>query len=746
MMMQRIARAVIRRRVAVLIAAAVALPLCAGFGAPVAAHLSAGGFVDHNAQSSKATDRVARLFHTGEPNFVVVVTARSGTVDDPAIVTRGRQITEALNGSPGVQGALSYWTLDAAPPLRGKDGRQALVLARIPGNDNDVRDVTKKLAPEFTRSDSLVRLSVGGSGEVWREITDDSQKDLQRAELLTIPLTVIALLVVFGSAVAAGLPLGVAGLAVVVTYAALRVLAGITEVSIFALNLTTAMSLGLAIDYSLFFLSRYREELASGREPDDAIGRTMHTAGRTIAFSALTVATSLAAMLLFPLPFLRSFAYAGLAVVATAGVASVIVLPALLSVLGVRVEKGRLWQRRVKPTTEGFWYRRTHAVIRRPVMVAAGGVALLLVLGIPALRLAPGLADDRVLPPHAPARAAHDALRTNFSSNEATAIAVVSRDDIDANAQKQAVDDYAARLSKIPGVARVDAPTGYYLNGQRVLGPNNLSSRFSGPTNASWLSVVPGVEPLSPAGERLVHHIRSAQAPFAVLVGGHSAELVDAKGAIASRLPIAIAWIVVTTFVLLFLMVGSVLVPAKALLLNVLSLSATFGALVWVFQDGHFKSQLHFTPTGTISVLVPILLFCIAFGLSMDYEVFLLSRIKEEYDLHGDNDEAVAVGLERTGRIVTACALLITLVFVAFTTAQVSVVQVFGVGLGLAVMVDAFVIRTALVPAFMKIAGRANWWAPRRLRRLHLRYGVWEIEPLAILDIAEKKRSELARR
>ena len=279
---------------------------------------------------------------------------------------------------------------------------------------------------------------------------------------------------------------------------------------------------------------------------------------------------------------------------------------------------------------------------------------------------------------------------------------------------------------------------GYYYKGARVLGPNELSARFSGSQGGTWLSIVPGVEPMSLAGEKLVSDIRATEAPFAVAVGGRSAELVDSKHSINARLPFALAWIGITTFVLLFLMVGSLLVPVKAILLNMLSLSATFGALVWVFQDGHLASFLHFTPTGSISVVVPILLFCIAFGLSMDYEVFLLSRIKEEYDLHGDNDEAVAIGLERTGRIVTAAAALITVVFVAFTTAEVAVVQMFGVGLGVAVLADAFVIRTALVPAFMKIAGKANWWAPRSLRRLHLRFGVWETEPLAIYDRIEE--------
>ena len=277
--------------------------------------------------------------------------------------------------------------------------------------------------------------------------------------------------------------------------------------------------------------------------------------------------------------------------------------------------------------------------------------------------------------------------------------------------------------------------------GFNLLGPNELSRRFTAAGRGTWLSVVPSVEPFSPAGEKLVKAVRATPAPFPVLVGGDSARLVDGKAVLGRRLPLALALVAVSTFVLLFLMVGSLL-PVKALLLNVLSLSATFGALVFVFQDGHFARLLHFTPTGTISVFIPVLLFCIAFGLSMDYEVFLLSRIKEEVDLGAANDDAVAVGLERTGRIVTAAALLLALVFVAFATAQVTVVKVFGVGLALAVLVDAFLIRATLVPAFMRLAGRANWWAPRGLRRFHLRYGIWEAEPLDIVDVTERRAAE----
>jgi RND superfamily putative drug exporter len=505
------------------------------------------------------------------------------------------------------------------------------------------------------------------------------------------------------------------------------------------------MGLGLAIDYSLFIVSRYREELRAGRAPESALLRTMQTAGRTVAFSAFTVAISLAALLLFPLAYLRSFAYAGVGVVALAAIGAVVVLPALLAVLGTRIEKGQVLRRRpvVDPhagaVEHGFWYRRAHAVMRRPGPIAAVVVVLLGILGAPFFHFTAGQADDRVLPASSDVRAVHDELRANFTSNEASALTVVAAAGTPTPSEAD-LDAYAAALSTLPGVARVDAATGYYLGGIRAKAADALSQRFvpKGEVTGAWLSVVPSVEPFSTEGEALVVAVRKAPAPFPVLVGGQTADLVDSKSSLGARLPLALGLIAAATFLLLFLMTGSVVVPLKALLLNLLSLSATFGMLVWVFEDGHLSGLLSFTPTGSISVHTPILLFCIAFGLSMDYEVFLLSRIKEEYDLGLANEEAVAVGLEKTGSIVTAAALLLAVVFVAFATAEVSVVKVFGVGLTLAVLVDAFLIRTLLVPAFMKMAGRANWWAPRPLRRFHLRYGIWERDPSSVLDLLER--------
>jgi RND superfamily putative drug exporter len=499
-------------------------------------------------------------------------------------------------------------------------------------------------------------------------------------------------------------------------------------VSVFALNLTTAMGLGLAIDYSLFVVSRYREELAAGFDTEPAIRRTVQTAGRTVAFSATTVAASLCALLVFPVAFLRSFAYAGVAVAALAGLFAVVVLPAMLARLGSRIESLSLRRRPPKPIGEGVWHRVATFVMRRPVPIVTVVIVALLFLGSPFRHVNLARPDDRVLYSSAPARQVSDVLRRDFSSQEAGALAVVAPDTSAAGsgpAATRAIGAYAQKLSLVKGVARVDAVTGVYLHGTPVPVDKSLTERFVS-KSGTWMSVVPSVEPNSKAGESVVRSVRDVAAPFPVLVGGQSAELVDSNRSLIDSLPLALGILATITFVLLFLMFGSVVVPMKALVLNLLSLTATFGAMVWIFQQGHLSGLLNFTATGNLDATTPILMFCIAFGLSMDYEVFLLSRIKEEHDAGNDNEAAVARGLERTGRIVTAAAVLISVVFIAFATSRVSFIKLFGLGLALAVLMDAFIIRGTLVPAFMRLAGDANWWAPRWLRRVYDRFGLAE--------------------
>jgi len=744
-MLTRLGHTIVRRRRLVLICALIATAAAGAIGGGVASHLSSGGFQDPSAESTKAANLLEHQFHAADPNFVLLVTAKAGNVNGAAVRQEGLALTEQLSHEPTIDAASSYWSLDDAPPLKSKDGTEALILAHITGSDDQVAKDIKTLAPKYQLATAAVTVEGGGQAQVYNQISNQVQKDLKKAELYSFIPTLLLLVLIFASAMAALLPLAIGAWSVVGTLVVLRVLTLFTHVSIFSLNLTTALGLGLAIDYSLFIISRYREEMHRGLAPPDALVRTLQTAGRTVIFSSTTVAASLAALLVFPLYFLRSFAYAGIAVTLLAAVGAVVVLPALLAALGTRVDMGaiprtrkgreaqaRKAQAQLAGETTGFWHRLATTVMRRPVLTGGAVIVLLLVLGTPFLKISFGQPDARVLPTSATSRQVQAAITANFGSQEAAAVEVVAPAAPTPTAPGAAatIGAYAARLSTVSGVGRVDAATGSYIGGRLVAPPNAASARFTAPGDSpgTWLSAVPTVQPESPQGESLVRAIRNTAAPFPIMVGGQSAQLVDSEGSLMAKLPFAGGIIALVTFVVLFLMTGSVVVPVKALVLNLLSLSATFGAMVWIFQEGHLATLLHFTPTGTIDTTTPILMFCIAFGLSMDYEVFLLSRIKEEHDRTGDNVVSVARGLERTGRLVTAAALLLAVVFTAFATSEVTFIKLFGVGLTMAVLVDATLVRGVLVPAFMRLAGDANWWAPRPLARLYDRIGLSETE------------------
>jgi RND superfamily putative drug exporter len=715
----------VRRRRLVLALTALFFVLSVGAGSQVFDALSSGGFEDPDAESTRAGDVLETAFGQGDPNVVLLYTAKGGSVDDPSVQAAGLALTERLAGEEGVAQASSYWSLGNVPPLRSEDGGKAVILAFVDGDEDAADAAAEHIVETYTLDDDLGTVQVSGFVPVFDEVSETIEKDLARAEGLAIPITFVLLIFVFGGLVASGLPLFVGGIAVFGTFLSLYTISRFTDVSIFSINLTTAMGLGLGIDYSLFVVSRFREELRRGLDVHAAVVRTVETAGRTVAFSGVTVAVSLSALLVFPLYFLRSFAYAGIAVVLVASVVSVVSLASLLAVIGHRVDSLQLFSRPPAEEGTGFWHRLATTVMRRPVGVAGVVIAVLLLLGSPFLGVQFGQPDDRVLPEGARTRQVTDVLRAEFDSNEAQSFGVVAAGSGPSAANASAIDGYAVRLSSLPNVARVDAATGSYIDGTRVVDAGPAHTRFASDTG-TWLSVVPAVEAMSADGERLVRDIRGLGAPFEVLVGGSAAEQLDAKESIIDRLPVAAAIIAVTTFVLLFLMFGSLLVPLKAIVLNLLSLTATFGAMVWVFQDGNGAGLLGFTSTGTIDTTTPILMFCIAFGLSMDYEVFLLSRIKEEHDRTGDNERSVALGLERTGRIVTAAAALLSVTFLLMVTSQITFIKLFGLGLALAVLMDATIIRGTLVPAFMRLAGEANWWAPAPLRRLHERFGISE--------------------
>lgn len=725
-MLTRLAQFSIRRRRWVLSFTLLFLIASMIFGTGAFGVLKTAGFDDPSSESVKARELLEERFEGGEPNVVLVLTAEGRSVDEPKLASDGASIVRRLEEVEGVSGVISYWSLGNATPLRSNDGDIALVLARILGDEEFIDEQIALIDEEFTGTQGGFTVLLGGVNAVFADIGHTIEGDLLRAEMIAIPLTLLLLLFVFRSLVAAVLPLLVGFIAILGTLLSLLIIGSITDVSIYAINLTTALGLGLAIDYSLFVVSRFREELRAGRTVEEAVVRTMQTAGKTVLISALTVAVSLSALLVFPLYFLRSFAYAGVAVVLLALMGSIISLPALLATMGHRINSVRIGRRRVERAEhEGAWHRVAVLVMRRPVPVATIIVVFLVLLGAPFLRASFGIPDDRVLPISAGSREASEILRTEFSGNAAESFGVVAN-----GVGADRIEDIAtaaSTVSALEGIDRVESAAGTFVDGRLAAsGPSDASYLASEGSPISWMSVVPDFPVVSPEGEQLVKDIRNLDLPFDIGVEGQAAGLVDTKSAIVASLPWAIAIIVIATFVLLFMMAGSLLVPVKALVLNMLSLSATFGAMVWIFQDGNLSELLGFTATGTLDISMPILMFCIAFGLSMDYEVFLLSRIKEEYDLVGNNEKAVALGLERTGSIITAAALLLSITFFAFGSSGVSFIKMFGIGLGLAVLMDATIVRAFLVPAFMRLAGDANWWAPAPLRRFHDRYGLKE--------------------
>jgi RND superfamily putative drug exporter len=711
--LRRLARGVVAHRVAILVITGLFVVVAAVFGGNVSSRLSQGGFDANSEQSVQAANVLASKFHDGADNIVLLVHARQGTVDSPAVAAAGKALTRLLAAQPHMANVQSYWSLGSLPVLRTQHGSSALVVGRILGDQDQITTREPAIASAVEHSSGPISVQVGGFATAFHEVNSVVERDLLRAEAFAVPLTLILLLFVFGSLVAAAMPLTIGGVAVIGTLLVLRMLDGITPVSVFAVNLTTVLGLGLAIDYSLFVVSRFREELAVGRDVSEALEETLAHAGRTVAGSALTVAAAVSALLVFPVMFLRSFAYAGIAVSVLAGGAALIVLPAALALIGHRINSLTVWHRSVRPPLHGFWSRMAQRVMRRPVVVLISVTAVLLVVASPFLHLHLGYFDDRVLAPSDQVRQVDDTLRTDFGQGQTDSLQVVAPSTGSAGPSAQAA--YAIRLSELPDVQRVDAASGVYFHGVRLPAPTSYPDQFRA-HGGTWYSVLPQGNALSTAGTQLVQAIRHDPAPFPVLVGGLPASLTDSTSVINHYLPLAIFLVAGATFLLLLFLFRSLFIPIKALLLNALSLGAMFGAMVWIFQDGHLSGVFGFTPTGTLVDTMPILMFCVAFGLSMDYEVFLVSRMKERRDGGATNEEAVVGGLQSTGRIITAAALLMSIVFFGLVTSGIAFMKLFAVGLTFAVLLDAFVIRGMLVPAAMKLAGEAAWWMPH-LRR-----------------------------
>ncbi|HEV2376755.1 MAG TPA: MMPL family transporter [Streptosporangiaceae bacterium] len=702
-------RFVFRRRWLVLAAAAIAIAGAAVWGTGVFGSLqTAGGFNVPGSQSDRASAIAAHAFGHDSADVVVLYRSATLTVADPAYRDA---VTRTMTALPRgrVLSYQTYWQ-SRSPEFTGAGGHDTYAVLRLAGSTDAAKIKTYQAISGQLAAPGLSE-QAGGQIPTEQAINNEVKSDIGRAEAMSMPVLLILMLVIFGSLAAASLPLAIGGIAILGSFTALRLLTLVTNVSVYSINITTILGLGLAIDYGLFLVARFREELDQQPTVEDALAATLATAGRTVAVSGVTVALALSSLMLFPEVFLRSMGYGGVATVAVAVLAALTVMPALLAVLGTKVNALRVRRPAAAARTDsGAWYRIASSVMRRPVAYVAVIVVALLAIGAPFLSIAWGGTDARALPAAAAPRVVYETLARDFPANSTTPIQDLVTLAAPATSPTGHADlgDYLTHLAQVPGVraAQVAGVSGHVAQ---------IDLRFAG-------------DPMSSAARALVGRVRAVTPPRGAhaYIGGTSAQLVDELGSLGHTLPWMALMVGLTTFVLLFLAFGSVVLPVKAIVMNVLSLAATFGVVVWVFQWGHLSGLLQFTATGTIDPTMPILMLAIIFGLSMDYEVFLLSRIRERYDLTGDNTAAVASGLQSTGGIITSLALLLVIVVGAFSASGITFIKLMGVGMIVALVVDATVIRVLLVPATMRLLGRANWWAPRPLRSLYARYGIRE--------------------
>jgi len=725
-----------RRIIAV---SALILVTAAIFGSPVVKSLSAGGLQDPNSESARANQLLADKFGQGGMPLVVVVSAPDG-VRSPRAQAVAAEIVDRLRKSPDVASVTSAWTAppSAAADLISRDGTSGLIVAGITGGEKNAPRYAAALTREFPGDRDGLSVRAGGLSIVYDQTTKQVERDVLAMESVAVPLSFVVLVWVFGGLAAAAIPIAVAAVAIAVSLSVLRLITFGADVTVFALNLTAATGLALGIDYTLLLISRYRDEIAAGEGRETALIRTMNTAGRTVLFSATVVALSGSTLVLFPSYFLKSFGYVLLAAVTLTAVSAIVLTPAIIVLLGPRLEAldirrlvrnllGR--SRRVRPPDEQmFWYRWSKFVMRHALPLGLAVMVLLVVLAAPFSGVKWGLGDDRALPTSASSRQVGDQMREDFAHNAASDVQIVIPHATGVTPEQ--IARYSARLSGLPDVRAVSSPAGTFIDGVNVGPPSAATGAVD---DSVFLTVDSAAPPFSERSETQLDLVRGVAAPGggAVQVTGSTQVNRDNVEAVTVRLPLLLTVIGVVTFVLMFLLTGSVVMPVKTLVLNVLSLTAAFGAVVWIFQDGHLGA-LGTTPTGTLVIALPVMLFCLAFGLSMDYEVFLVARIREFWLVSkstnppGDNDESVALGVAHTGRVITAAALVMSISFAALMVSQVSPIRMLGLALALAVLADATLVRMVLVPAFMHVLGRWNWWAPRPLVWLHDRIGFSE--------------------
>jgi RND superfamily putative drug exporter len=697
----------------VLLLVAVLLGVSGVFGSAVTEKLLVGGSNDPASESSQVDDFLNQKF-PDSPNLIIQVIPKNGGLDGTDVKNVVEKVRKAVEDEQGSSVKRTFED-PAATDLRSKDGKpvSGLILAHVSGSENEAALRSDKIIDALPQ-DPNVDVRAGGELGISKEIGTKVTEGIALSETIALPVTFVILTVVFGGLVAAFLPIMVGVTSIIMTLGVLLLMTTWTDVSTHALTVSTAFGLGLSIDFGLLMVSRFREERDNGKEHHAAIIATVTSAGRTILFSAITVTLAMTGLLVFPMYFLRSVGMAASAVVMLSALSAIVVLPAFLVLLGKRIESLKVIRRKTSPSADSlFWRRFAEAVIKRPLLYAIPVVAALLALGIPFLHAQYATPDQRALPSGSPSRVVSESLHDDFERDPSQKITLATRDDA------AALKDLAAKVSALPDVGLVQGPIGVYIGGKPA-GPVPPIEANA----ASQASVFINVSTDSDRAQQLVRDIRGMITNHEVEVGGPTATLLDSRKAISDKLPLAVGLIAGSTFILLFLFTGSVIVPIKALFLNVLALSGVLGVMVWIFQDGHLADLLGVTPQ-PLNLSMVVLLCTIAFSLSVDYEIFLLSRIKEARDSGLSNDAATVVGLGRVGRIISSAAMLLTITLFSFASG-LSFMKMFGIGTALAVVIDATIIRAVIVPAFLKMAGDLNWWAPAPLRWLHSKIGISE--------------------
>ena len=701
-MFEKLGHFLVKRRKGAVVLFVIGILVAGGVGSMVFNRLDSAGYSDPNSDSYKVYQYLTEELKLPDPSVVIVVDSGSTDVDDPIITQKGLALEKKIGQEEGVSKTLSYWTSGGEATLKSSDGKAAYIL--VYGNNEAFSPEGQKLGAFFQKnydssSDGLT-LYAGGAGVVGHAITEKISKDLTISEAISIPLTFILLAFVFGALVASSMPLIVGVAAILGAFFILYLFTLFTDVSIYALNLTTGMGLGLGIDYALLVVNRFREELHHGKSVEDSVVATMASAGKTVFYSGLTVLVTLFSLTFFPLPFLKSFGYAGVSVVALAVVGALFGLPPILALIGHKVDKGIIRRSAITPKENGRWAQTARFVMKRPTTVVVLSLIVLSVLASPISNIKFSQGDSRMLPADNKAAIATALQAERFAGQTGNPIEIIIRDG--ANNLNE-INTYAAKIGKISGIVAVLPPV-TIGNDVRVVAYQAMLPR-------------------TPESQALIHNVRNVDSPPGTLIGGVAADYTDSQDGISRTLPWALAWVILSVLVLIFIFTGSIILPIKAVLLNFLSLAATMGVLTWVFIDGHLQWLVgSFTVTGTLDTSIVILIAVVVFGLSMDYELFLLSRIREEHLAGKSNVESVAVGLQRSARIITAAAALLAVVFAAFITSGVTSIKSMGFGVALAVILDATIVRGLLVPALMRLFGERNWWAPKWMQRFTLHH------------------------